>query len=75
VDSVLNAPTQLARSEEGMVRSGPETQVSRVNSDQYIFDPMLADGEEFNDLNWLNTIDWAQGDWRDVSHELQYRLP
>jgi hypothetical protein len=31
------------------------------------FDPMFASFDSMNDLDWLNTIDWTQGSWMDVS--------
>jgi hypothetical protein len=34
------------------------------------FDPKLMELTNWDDLNWLNTIDWTQGDWLDMNQSL-----
>ena len=82
VDSVLDAPhppTQLPQppqdqSEAGDGRGGGGLRGNNGgdanNHHQFThFDPLPISLDGLDDLNWLNTIDWTQGDWLDMNQQ------
>lgn len=44
-----------------------QKEVAGEGGSELPFDPMLANFNDMNDLDWLNTIDWTQGSWMDFN--------
>jgi hypothetical protein len=44
-----------------------QKEVTGEEGSELPFDPMLANFNDMNDLDWLNTIDWTQGSWMDFN--------
>lgn len=74
VDSVLNAPMQLPSVETPAMKISTDTSDAQVESGQQYTNPedVLPPMGETDDLNWLNEIDWTQGDWLDFSEPVGF---
>lgn len=65
IDGVLDSPPSP--------RTNPTLDDNEANNypgdhtNDLLFDPMMAPVIETHDLNWLNTMDWTQGDWLDFN--------
>ncbi|KAJ8101644.1 hypothetical protein POJ06DRAFT_194479 [Lipomyces tetrasporus] len=70
VDSVLNAPSLTIQSQQQQAQS--QTYFDSLGSynrdSDVIQDESLAVGmDDLDDLNWMSTIDWTQGEWLDMN--------
>lgn len=64
VDNILDA--QLSPQPRRSDQTSPDVPDFQSNGN-FTLDPSLMPLEDMDDLNWLNSIDWSQEDWMELS--------
>ena len=66
VDNVLDSSPPTSQSQPPPSQISPES----VGDGTSAFEPTLMELTDWDDLAWLNTIDWTQGDWLDLNEQI-----
>ncbi len=75
VDSVLDAPSPMVQRQQHQQQQAlSQTDLDFLGSygtrDDDVQDASITTGiEDLDDLSWLSTIDWTQGNWLDMNHQ------